>query len=120
MPRRLSLSAIHAHIERCSLAELRRLDAWLHGLIVDAEVAEIERPLKGVIIARVVVEERATRNGTFRLELVRCGKKTCNVCRGGPAHGPYWYVYWKDGRRTRSQYIGKKLKPWRPPAPQAG
>ena len=34
-----------------------------------------------------------------------------SVTNGGrrPAHGPYWYAYWKEDGRTRSQYIGKEL-----------
>ncbi|MBV9082190.1 MAG: hypothetical protein JOZ62_05920 [Acidobacteriaceae bacterium] len=59
---------------------------------------------------RAVVEQRKTPAGTYRLELVKCGKAQCKVCRGGPAHGPYWYVYWKQKGRTGSEYIGKKLK----------
>ncbi|MDM7911956.1 MAG: hypothetical protein QUS09_02565 [Methanotrichaceae archaeon] len=41
---------------------------------------------------------------TYRLERVSCGKG----CKGCP-HGPYWYGYWKEGGKTRSKYIGKRL-----------
>jgi hypothetical protein len=58
---------------------------------------------------RIIVEEQITRIGTFRRELVKCGNPTCGTCSKGPAHGPYWYVYWKQDGRTRSKYIGKKL-----------
>jgi hypothetical protein len=37
---------------------------------------------------------------------VKCGKKTCH-CYDGKGHGPYWYVYWTEGARTRKKYIGK-------------
>jgi hypothetical protein len=40
----------------------------------------------------------------YRQETVRCGKD----CRACP-HGPYWYAYWREGGRTRSQYIGREL-----------
>jgi hypothetical protein len=39
---------------------------------------------------------------TVRIESVMCGKK----CKGCP-HGPYMYVYWKQGGKTRKKYIGK-------------
>jgi len=37
--------------------------------------------------------------------------KECLKCRCAPGdlHGPYWYAYWSEGGRTKSQYIGKKL-----------
>lgn len=40
-----------------------------------------------------------------RVEWVQCGKK-CKRC----PHGPYLYVYWKQGGKTRSKYIGKPGK----------
>ncbi len=57
--------------------------------------------------------------GRFRLVVylrkrIRCGKPRCGKCgRKGPGHGPYWYGFWRDGKRVRSLYIGKKLKPLR-------
>jgi hypothetical protein len=41
---------------------------------------------------------------TLRLELVLCGKPKCERL-----HGPYWYGYFKEGRRSRKVYIGKRL-----------
>lgn len=43
---------------------------------------------------------------TYQLELVQCGKPKCRKW-----HGPYWYAYWTSGGRTRSLYIGKRLRP---------
>ena len=43
---------------------------------------------------------------TYQLERVQCGKRKCRKW-----HGPYWYAYWTAGGRTRSLYIGKKLRP---------
>ena len=28
--------------------------------------------------------------------------------KGGLGHGPYWYEYWREGRRTRKRYWGRK------------
>jgi hypothetical protein len=46
---------------------------------------------------------------TFRSEWVKCGKPGCGSC----PHGPYWYAYWREGKKTRKRYIGKE----RPPVP---
>jgi hypothetical protein len=48
-------------------------------------------------------------NATLEQRLVSCGKPACRRCKRGPAHGPYWYAYWKDGERVRSRYVGAKL-----------
>ncbi|MDP9069421.1 MAG: hypothetical protein M3N53_13900 [Actinomycetota bacterium] len=42
---------------------------------------------------------------TYRLETVRCGKDGCRSC----PHGPYWYAYFREGKRLRSRYIGRDL-----------
>jgi len=26
----------------------------------------------------------------------------------GKLYGPYWYLRWRDGQRTRSRYLGKQ------------
>lgn len=41
----------------------------------------------------------------LRAEKIRCKKKGCNAC----PHGPYWYGYRKEGRRTLKKYFGKAL-----------
>ena len=46
----------------------------------------------------------------YQLERVRCGKASCRLCSRSPGHGPYWYAYWRAQGRTRSIYIGKKLR----------
>jgi hypothetical protein len=53
-------------------------------------------------------EKRRAGQKTYRLERVRCGSKKCK-CAAGELHGPYWYAYWTEGGRTKSQYVGKKL-----------
>jgi hypothetical protein len=106
-PRRShNLSGAMRSTAALSLHELRQLDDWLHDRIAEAEADE-EIPVSA---SRAVVKERKTPTGTYRLELVKCGKDHCKVCRGGPAHGPYWYMYWKQKGRTRSKYVGKELK----------
>lgn len=53
--------------------------------------------------SRLVKHELPPR-ATLRLELVLCGRAKC-----GKLHGPYWYGYFWEGRRTRKVYIGKHL-----------
>jgi hypothetical protein len=57
-----------------------------------------------------VVQDDSQRSGTYRLELIRCGRHDCARCAKGPAHGPYWYLYYRgrDGKLV-SKYIGKEL-----------
>lgn len=40
---------------------------------------------------------------SYRLETVNCGKPGCKSC----PHGPYWYAYFREGKRLRSRYIGR-------------
>jgi hypothetical protein len=44
------------------------------------------------------------KNATIRKEYVNCKKPNCY--RGG-AHGPYYYAYWKEGKKTKKKYIGQ-------------
>jgi hypothetical protein len=60
--------------------------------------------------AREAIAEQGDRQGgTYRLELVRCGKDRCTRCAEGPAHGPYWYRYYRRGGKVVSKYVGKNL-----------
>lgn len=86
-------------------AELRDLVQSLTRLIEGRDAADDPPPN----ISRIVIEKRRTRSATLQLELVKCGKPRCRVCKAVPAHGPYWYAYWKHGGRTRTKYIGKEL-----------
>lgn len=101
----MSLLQIKQAVRRLSLAKLRRLDEWLHEIILKAE--------ESVRAARIpphkqIVEERVVANKTYRLEGVRCGKEKCK-CTSGKLHGPYWYSYTRVEGRVKSQYIGKKF-----------
>jgi hypothetical protein len=100
----MTLREIKKSVRTLTAQQLVNLDAWLHELISAAEAKK--RP-SGMTSHRVL-EERKAVNKTYRLEEVRCGKKNCH-CAEGKLHGPYWYAYWTEGGRTKSQYIGKKL-----------
>jgi hypothetical protein len=84
--------------------QLRRLDTWLHELIEGAGCGERDQPPED----RNPPEKKQAGQKTYRLERVRCGSKKCR-CATGELHGPYWYAYWSEGGRTRSEYVGKKL-----------
>lgn len=98
------LSEIKHAAEALTRKQLLQLDKWLHELLSAVEAKKLDGS-KG---SQQVLEKRTTANKTYRLEEVRCGKKNCQ-CAEGRLHGPYWYAYWTEGGKTRSQYIGKKL-----------
>jgi hypothetical protein len=84
---------------------MSKLDDWLHTLIQSVDEAEHRRAAAD---RNEVVDERLIENKTYRLQGVRCGKERCK-CAAGEFHGPYWYAYWFEQGKTRSQYVGKKL-----------
>lgn len=100
----MNLIGIKQVVRRLSLAQLRRLDEWLHELILKAEAATKAEKMTP---RRQVVEERIVENKTYRLEGVRCGKDKCK-CAQGELHGPYWYSYSRVGGKVKSQYVGRK------------
>lgn len=43
----------------------------------------------------------------IEVRFTRCGNLRCMVCRDGPGHGPYAYVVYKTGGKTRRDYNGR-------------
>lgn len=84
--------------------QLRKLDEWLHTMIERADHDRRDQ----LANERNVPKAKQAGQRTYRLEHVRCGSKKCR-CASGELHGPYWYAYWSEGGRTKSQYVGKKL-----------
>lgn len=80
-------------VRRLDEAQLRRLAILVRGLLETSDGPRIE-----------VDDLPGMPHVTYRQEHVRCGKD-CAAC----PHGPYWYAYWKEGGRSRSQYIGREL-----------
>lgn len=82
-----------AAVRRLDEPQLRRLLILARGLLQasDGPVIELE-DVPGLPCVR------------YRQQHVRCGKH-CDAC----PHGPYWYAYWTEDGRTRSQYIGRML-----------
>jgi hypothetical protein len=82
-----------AQVRRLDEAQLRRLLILARGLLLDSSGPVSEpQDLPGTSSVR------------YRREHVRCGKG-CGTC----PHGPYWYAYWREDGRQRSQYIGREL-----------
>ena len=81
--------------------QLRRLDK--HGL------RRVLIFVRGLLMALGDEEGAREQPGdpevTYRLETVRCGKPNCRSC----PHGPYWYAYYREGKKLRSRYIGREL-----------
>ena len=44
--------------------------------------------------------------GTVIAQMVRCGKSSCK-CARGELHGPYFYRFWRTGRRLHKTYVRK-------------
>jgi hypothetical protein len=80
-------------VRRLDEPQLRRLLILARGLLIGSE---------GPIVA--VDDVPGLPAVSYRQEHVRCGKD-CGAC----PHGPYWYAYWREDGRARSQYIGREL-----------
>jgi hypothetical protein len=93
----MKLQEVKQSIRALNFQQLVKLDAWMHSLIETAERAGGHHPTV-----------HTTDHKSYRSEMVRCGKKSCK-CARGELHGPYWYAYWTEKGKTRSQYIGKRL-----------
>ena len=88
-------------LERDLIRSVREMDEHdLRRLLIYA---------RGLLVARHGVDPGASapRRGaiSYRQQLVRCGRESCTRC----PHGPYWYAYWRENGRSRSQYVGKDL-----------
>lgn len=101
----MRFTAIKQVLRSLPLAQLRKLDVWLHELISRAE--EADRVELSSTRKRTVVEQTSD-NRTYRLESIRCGRENCK-CARGKLHGPYWYSYTRIEDKVTSQYIGKKM-----------
>jgi len=83
--------------------QLVELDSWLHNLITTKTAVSQHKSGK-----REVMKQYPEARRTYRLERVRCGKESCK-CAKGALHGPYWYAYWSEGGKSKSEYVGKHL-----------
>lgn len=82
-----------AEVRRLDEPQLRRLLILARGLLIGSE---------GPVVDLETVPDMPA--VSYRQQQVRCGRD-CGSC----PHGPYWYAYWNEGGRSRSQYIGREL-----------
>lgn len=101
----MNLRELKRAVSSLAPKELVRLDAWLHELI---KATQSEKQDGRGTAKRVALAGRQDDHKTYHLKGVRCGKETCR-CAVGELHGPYWYAFWSEGGKTRSQYVGKEL-----------
>ena len=92
-------------IEEATLGELEDLAGRIEAELTRRALGD----RGGGEARRAVVEERPVSSGTYRRELVRCGKERCKKCAQWSANGPYWYDYFRGGGRLTCLYIGKEL-----------
>lgn len=73
--------------------QLRRLLILARGLLIGSEGPVID-----------LADIPGMPSVSYQQQHIRCGR-SCGSC----PHGPYWYAYWKEDGRSRSQYIGRHL-----------
>lgn len=100
----MRLRQIKQTMRGLSLKQLLELEPLL------AELIEKSRSSEKQAVGREAKPEEKAQTGrkTYRQENVRCGKANCK-CAEAKLHGPYWYVYWSEGGKTKSRYVGKQL-----------
>jgi hypothetical protein len=106
------LASLYHLLDRLSLEQKREVRDWLARAIAAEELPTVlDIPQRSNI---AVAERRHYEGKTYQHEKRRCGKAACRCSEGNLSqvgHGPYWYAYWKENGRLRSQYIGKR-PPW--------
>jgi hypothetical protein len=62
--------------------------------------------LAGIVVSTTTNDNKQEipLNATIRRQYVQCGNPQCQK-----KHGLYLYAYWKEGNKTKSRYVGKKL-----------
>jgi hypothetical protein len=101
----MTLTQLKKLIRETQPTQRRKLYEWLDELVRQDQGTSTS----GTSASRKEkIEESVADGRTYRLESVRCGKKGCK-CAEGKLHGPYWYAYWFENGKTKSQYVGKKL-----------
>jgi hypothetical protein len=111
MPRKPSLESLRTTLQRLNLQQKQEIYAWLGEAIASELEADLIIPLR----SGVAVTERCHYQGrTYQREKRRCNRAGCKCMAGEVSdvgHGPYWYAYWKEQGKVKSQYVGKQ-PPW--------
>jgi hypothetical protein len=69
------------------------------------------RRIRGLLENRFM-KPKAMRVGSVVKQYMFCGKPSC-ACHRDPAkkHGPYYYLSYKEGGKSRYKYLGKAPSP---------
>lgn len=95
----------------------RELTEKQRGMVERYIATLLAQPLEIPLLQRAnreVLDRKQGEGVSYQLEAVKCGKLTCKCRLKGDLHGPYWYAYWRDGRRVKCKYLGKHFRPYRP------
>ncbi|MCA1568292.1 MAG: hypothetical protein LC803_22135 [Acidobacteria bacterium] len=101
----MKLREIKQSISALPPRDLAKLNGWLRALLSSQGS---KKKVRGGTRQKEVLRTRRATHKTYRQEKVRCGKQGCK-CANGELHGPYWYAYWSEGGKTKSEYVGKHL-----------
>jgi len=77
---------------------------------LDEEEGPSQDEIKGAAKGEIEEIRPAKGQGSYVLQKIKCGDLSCHCMKKpGDFHGPYWYLFTKMNRKTRSKYIGKQL-----------
>ena len=129
--RQLSFTTLRDRIAQdLNLVEVQQLHDWLtqHRTALEAEQAATEPGVTSETSSdpddfdpnttNMVFQRQRQGKSCFQLEGVKCGKPGCK-CASGHLHGPYWYEYFREGKRVRKRYHGKRIKSSLPTSKQS-
>ncbi len=76
------------------------------GELISEQRARALSSVSGRSSSRSATEtaEMLYKTSALVMHRVRCGKPTCR-CSMGEGHGPYWFLYWREGMRQRRCYV---------------
>lgn len=101
----MTAKEIKKEIAGLRFEDAQKLEVWLHEHLKALKKKEQEQAKK----KREVLKEEHRGSWLYQQIAVRCGKVNCK-CNHGEPHGAYWYAYRREGKKMKSQYIGKDFK----------
>lgn len=80
---------------------LREIQSWIDELLeYRNRPLEVEEVLDS---SEKIEDVEQSSKGTVVVKKVPCGKDNCSTC----PHGPYKYLYYREGDKVKSDYLGK-------------
>src|SRR5215216_724679 len=56
------------------------------------------------VLSTIELAESLYKTPSLVSHKTRCGRSNCR-CARGELHGPYWYLYWREGTVQRRRYV---------------